>query len=97
MGGGPELSAYFIGGLLKCVLYACKGGGGVKKGRKTACILYQWPQKQIGGIIDEPYVGPITETSVTGDPVFPITAGVTTNSTLIYLMSGLTLELSTLQ
>ena len=42
-GGGHELSAYLKGGLLKCVQYACKGGGGVKKGRKTACILYQWP------------------------------------------------------
>ena len=31
------------GGVSKMCAGACKGGGGVKKGPKTACVLNVWP------------------------------------------------------
>ena len=31
-------------GSFKCVQNACRGREGVKKGQKTACALYVWPQ-----------------------------------------------------
>ena len=36
-------TAYLIGGVAEMRAICVQGGGGVKKGRKTACILYQWP------------------------------------------------------
>ena len=45
LGGGSALRAHLRGGVAKCVLYACIGGEGVKKGQKTACALYGRPLK----------------------------------------------------
>ena len=49
LGGGHELSAYLIGGVAEMRAICVQGGRGVKKGRKTACILYQWPPSQMSG------------------------------------------------
>ena len=37
------MRAHLKGGVAKCVLYACIGGEGVKKGPKTACALLVCP------------------------------------------------------
>ena len=42
------LSALFLRGSSKCVQNACRGREGVKKGQKTACALYVWPQTRKG-------------------------------------------------